>query len=239
MTRITQLVLEQDFQKAEELNQENSALHRAFVIWKPEMAAWKGVPWGQTRADLVGDFVRAAISDIKLMYGRSATGKSVNMACLTLTESQLSSVKLHHALPNGHTFEWSITRRPESQEQDLSNKVSTTPESVEPIPLEERWVHAETITDEAALAIIAQVEAQLKEPLEARKGPGIDIDLLNWAASFWLAFEEASLYNAKHATYTQKGLTCGGELVCPGEEFVAEGVRVFEPKPALVKKIRR
>ena len=242
-----------------EVDESTTQLSQAFTKWKDELPHWKGVPWAQTRKDLVGDFVRATILDLRAMYVHFAPAKAIQMAAVAFAQSGLDALHVQATLSTGQSFVLKASKSPSeneleekgsSQEEQFGDSESNDEAKVDLVEVEgeseaesethraARQFEATALSDDELLHVISQVEDQLVEPLRQKNGnQDVDLDLLVSAAGFWMMFQTSANLNAADSTLSFKGLSLGEQEVAPGQAVIFHGHREM-PKPESGRKIK-
>lgn len=222
--------------KTEEELSQPAALTVAFEKWEDELKNWKGIPWAKTRADLVGDFVRAACADLENDYAGEAGSKAAQMMGSLLVKLNKDEIRFIASSLRYQThiaLTWNI--QDESLDYDSSSKVEPSTEftlMVEENAQEEdvrealkNWGNEPQtrmvfdpitqLSNEELRDVMKNVESQLdtKE----------DHMLLVSAASVLLNWKRLERLNASSVNYAFHGLTEKNKPVAPGKKIVVKG----------------
>ena len=220
----------------EELNKP-SAMTTVWEDWKEELQNWKGIPWGQTRADLVGEFVRAVCFDLIDDYDDDAASKvsQVMGNVLVLNNKEELHLNARSLMYQTHIdLTWKLEEdTPSSREDATELTLMLEEDSTEKDALDA----LKNIGDEPQTRLVFDPITQLEDEeirhlmsvVEKNLETKDDSFLLMAAASVLINWNQMEQMNATSLEYVARGLTDKGQPIAVGKKMVVRGnTKIFD-----------
>ena len=220
----------------EELNKP-SAMTTVWEDWKEELQNWKGIPWGQTRADLVGEFVRAVCFDLIDDYDDDAASKvsQVMGNVLVLNNKEELHLNARSLMYQTHIdLTWKLEEdTPSSREDATELTLMLEEDSTEKDALDA----LKNIGDEPQTRLVFDPITQLEDEeirhlmsvVEKNLDTQDDSFLLMAAASVLINWQKMEKMNATSLEYVAHGLTDKGQPIAVGKKMVVKGhTKIFD-----------
>lgn len=223
---ITSISIDQPFQnKMRKQTRETSALSAVYEHWKSVMPEYKGVPWSQTRPDLVKDFVLAMVEEFKLMYANEAPSRALLSLVVSFAQTGHLSTALNWAFEKGSKdFVLSMTVNQEP-ELDSDQEKSDSNKPVVEIEVSPRENSSQSNTDWAKFDVLKDVPEEsiidLVSNLESKVEKN-DIALLSSAAALLLVWEKMVELHADDFKQIFHEVSYANQPIAAGKQVVVQ-----------------